>query len=211
MKTFRVGGLHPHEEKKSKDYAIELFPLPEKVVISTLQHLGTPSVPTVKKGDKVLVGDLIAKAQTVLSADIHSSVSGEVEDVSPFIDIFGHKRLAITIKREGDEWREDIKKGVNPKEIGAYEGLEIIEAIKKAGIVGLGGATFPTHLKLSPRLGQIPEVLLINGIECEPYLTSDHRLMLEEARAKLEEDVKAHPEIQPILDFLAVSKRGIIR
>ena len=185
MKTFRVGGLHPHEEKKSKDYAIELFPLPEKVVISTLQHLGTPSVPTVKKGDKVLVGDLIAKAQTVLSADIHSSVSGEVEDVSPFIDIFGHKRLAITIKREGDEWREDIKKGVNPKEIGAYEGLEIIEAIKKAGIVGLGGATFPTHLKLSPRLGQIPEVLLINGIECEPYLTSDHRLMLEEAPALL--------------------------
>lgn len=185
MKTFRVGGLHPAEEKISRDKKIEEFPLPDKVVISTLQHLGTPSNPIVKKGDKVLVGDVIAKGQTVLSADIHTSVSGQVEDVSPIIDIFGHKRLAITIKREGDEWRKDIKRGASPKDIGSHEAHEIIEAIKKAGIVGLGGATFPTHLKLSPRLGQIPEILLINGIECEPYLTSDHRLMLEETSTLL--------------------------
>ncbi len=185
MKTFRVGGLHPAEEKRSQDEFIEDFPLPDKVVISTLQHLGTPSSPIVKKGDKVLVGDVIAKGQTVLSADIHASVSGEIEDVSPIIDIFGHKRLAITIKRDGDYWREDIKKGASSKEEGHFEAHDIIEAIKKAGIVGLGGATFPTHLKLSPRLGQIPEILLINGIECEPYLTSDHRLMLEKAPSLL--------------------------
>lgn len=181
MKTFNIGGLHPHDEKNSAQSPIENFPLPDKVVISTLQHLGTPCLALVKKGDHVKVGDLIAESQSVLSADIHSSISGEVESVGSIIDISGHKRIAITIKREGDVWREDIKKGASPYEDLNLDAASIIQKIKEAGLVGLGGATFPSHLKLSPRLGQKPEILLINGIECEPYLTSDHRLMLEEA------------------------------
>lgn len=181
LKTFPKGGVHPPENKFSASKPIEMLPLPEQVVIPISQHIGAPATPVVAKGDKVLVGQVIAKSTGFVSANIHSSVSGTVASLDPVLDSTGYKRPAITITIEGDEWVPEIDRSSDLRKDFSLSSEEIIAKVNEAGIVGLGGATFPSHVKLSVPKGKKADVLIINGVECEPYLTSDHRLMLEKA------------------------------
>ena len=182
MRTFPIGGIHPSDNKEwSKDRAIETLELPSEVYIPMIQHIGAPSTPIVKKGDKVLTGQLIGQAVGFVSANIHSSVSGTVTSVDAYPNGQGQRRIMVVIKREGDEWVETIDRSTELKRECTLTPQEIIAKVRDAGIVGLGGAQFPTHVKLSVPDGQRAEVLIINGVECEPYLTSDYRNMMERA------------------------------
>ena len=186
MRTFPIGGIHPHDNKEwSKDKAIEILELPEEVKLPMVQHIGAPATPIVQKGDKVLVGQVVAQSSGFVSANIHSPVSGTVTNVDMFPNGQGQRRMMVVIKREGDEWLESIDRSPKHKRECTLEPKEIIAKIKDAGIVGLGGAQFPTHVKLSIPDGQKAEVVVINGVECEPYLTSDYRTMLERAEMVL--------------------------
>ena len=177
FKSF-LGGIHPNDGKRySMDKAIETAPLPQQVVIPMSQHIGAPCTPTVKVGDHVKKGQLIGTSEAFMHADIHSSISGDVVK----IDMMPHSgRItcqAVVIKSDGlDEWADGLPMQRDWK---TMEKQEILDAIKAAGIVGLGGATFPAHIKLAPQ--KPVDVLIINGAECEPYLTADYRLMLEES------------------------------
>lgn len=178
-RTFSIGGIHPHDHKISAGAAIEDFPLMETAYISVSQHLGAPAEPVVAKGDRVKTGQLIAKANGFISANIHSSVSGVVTSIDSLPDLAGNLIPHIVIKVEGDEWIESIDRSEEiVRDIKATP-KEILGKIAEAGIVGLGGAAFPTHIKLSPPPNKKADALLINGAECEPYLTSDYRIMLE--------------------------------
>lgn len=179
MKTFSLGGVHPKENKLSGNQKIKEIGLPKTVTISLTQCLGASPDPVVNKGDKVKVGQLLAKANAFISANIHSSVSGTVSKIEDAVDASGFRRKSITVDVEGDEWIQTIDRSpALVKEISATKD-EIISRIKEAGIVGMGGATFPTHVKLMIPQGKKAKYLLINGVECEPFLTSDHRIMLE--------------------------------
>ncbi len=179
IKTFPKGGVHPSENKLSCAKPIEVLPLPDVVTIPLSQHIGAPAVAKVAKGDKVLTGQLIAEAGSFMSANIHSPISGTVTAVEPVANGQGVRQMSIVIKREGDEWAEGIDRTPELVRECTLEPQQIIALIKEAGIVGMGGATFPTHVKLSVPPGKKAEALIINGVECEPYLTSDHRTMLE--------------------------------
>ncbi len=179
LKTFRIGGIHPPENKLSANKKIEQIPIPQQVVVSLSQHIGVPAIPVVAKGDDVKVGTLIAKANGYVSANIHSPVSGKILKIEDTMDSSGYKRPAIFISVEGDVWQEDIDRSQTLKKEINLQPKEIIEKITAAGIVGMGGATFPTHVKLTPPSGTKAEILIINAVECEPYLTSDHALMME--------------------------------
>ena len=179
MKTFPMGGVHPSENKLSSAKPIEVLPLPEVVNIPLAQHIGAPAVAKVAKGDKVLTGQLIAEAGSFMSANIHAPISGTVTAVDMVANGQGLRQMMITIKREGDEWAEGIDRSDKLVKECSLSAQEIIAKIKEAGIVGMGGATFPTHVKLSIPAGKKAECVIINGVECEPYLTSDHRTMLE--------------------------------
>ncbi|WP_288237360.1 electron transport complex subunit RsxC [uncultured Alistipes sp.] len=179
MKTFPMGGVHPSENKLSCAKPIEVLPLPEVVTIPLAQHIGAPAVAKVAKGDKVLTGQLIAEAGSFMSANIHSPVSGTVTAVDMAVNGQGLRQMMITIKREGDDWAEGIDRSDALVKVCPFSAQEIVAKIKDAGIVGMGGATFPTHVKLSVPPGKKADVVIINGVECEPYLTSDHRTMLE--------------------------------
>ncbi|MCC8173442.1 MAG: electron transport complex subunit RsxC [Odoribacter sp.] len=181
LKTFKIGGVHPSENKLSAGDAIQKLPLPEQVIIPLSQHIGAPASLLVKKGDTVKAGQLIAKAEGFVSANIHSSVSGTVVAVDNYVDASGLLKPAITIKVEGDEWDESINCSDKVDSNIVQSKEEILKLISEAGVVGMGGATFPTQVKLSPPPGNKAEILIINGVECEPYLTSDHRIMLEKA------------------------------
>jgi electron transport complex protein RnfC len=179
LKTFPIGGVHPPENKITAGVPIDYLPVPESVIIPVSQHIGSPANPVVSKGDTVKVGQLIAAGKGFVSANIHSSVSGKVNKIDFAADSTGYKQTAFFIDVEGDEWMETINRN---KEINRDINLSSEEIIKRcfeSGVVGLGGATFPTHVKLTVPSGKKCEVLIINGVECEPYLTSDHRLMLE--------------------------------
>lgn len=179
LKTFKLGGVHPPENKISADKKIQNLPLPKTVFIPVAQHIGAPATPTVAKGDEVKVGQVIAKSSSFVSTNIHSSVSGKVKKVDFSADSSGYPKQGIFIDVAGDEWLDTIDRSEQLSAKINLDGPEIVKLIQEAGIVGLGGATFPTHVKLVPPKGMKAEVLLINGVECEPYLTSDHRLMLE--------------------------------
>lgn len=179
LKTFRLGGIHPKENKLSAGYKIESIEIPSEVTIPLAQHIGAPCQPVVKKGDKVKVGTLIGKSVGFISANIHSPVSGTVFKIDKALDASGYKRDAVTIKVEGDEWEDYIDTSDTLIKECNLSSKEIIDKIASAGIVGMGGATFPTHIKLMPPPGTKAEVLIINGVECEPYLTSDHQLMMQ--------------------------------
>lgn len=179
MKTFPIGGVHPSENKLSCAKPIEVLPLPEVVNIPLAQHIGAPAVAKVAKGDHVVTGQLIAEAGSFMSANIHSPISGTVTAVDLVANGQGLRQPMITIKREGDDWAEGIDRSTTLVKECTLSAQDIIAKIKDAGIVGMGGATFPTHVKLSVPPGKKAEVLIINGVECEPYLTSDHRTMLE--------------------------------
>jgi electron transport complex protein RnfC len=185
LKTFPKGGIHPPDNKITARIGIESLTLPDMVTIPVLQHSGVPAQPVVDKGDKVLAGQLIAKSNGSISANIHSSVSGTVSKIDNIPDCSGYKQLSIVIEVAGDEWistidrKPDIIKNID------LTGEQIIKKCFESGIVGLGGATFPTHVKLKIPANKKCEVLIINGVECEPYLTADHRLMLEKGEEML--------------------------
>lgn len=181
LKSFRIGGIHPKENKLSAGMAIQPIAVPAQVVIPLSQHIGAPCQPIVKKGDKVKVGTLIGKSVGFVSAQIHSSVSGTVLKIDKAMDASGYKRDAVFINVEEDIWEEQIDRSEQLITDSSLSSTEILKKIADAGIVGMGGATFPTHVKLTPPPGMKAEVLIINGVECEPYLTSDHQLMMEKS------------------------------
>ena len=178
--TFRIGGVHPHDNKQySVHQPITECPLPAKAIIPLVQHIGAPAQAVVEKGQKVKVGELIAKAGGFVSANIHAPFSGTITKIDTTIDAWGMKMPAIFMDVEGDEWLETIDRSNDIVRKLDYEPKAIIDKVQEAGIVGLGGACFPTHVKLMPPPGKTAEVLIVNGVECEPYLTCDHQLMLE--------------------------------
>lgn len=180
MKTFKIGGVHPHDNKQySAHQAITECALPKQAIIPLVQHIGAPAQAVVEVGKKVKVGELIAKAGGFVSANICSPVSGTVTKIDAATDAWGAPMQAIFIDVEGDEWVETIDRSEQLVRQCSLEPEAIIEKIAAAGIVGLGGACFPTHVKLMPPPGKKAEVLIVNGVECEPYLTCDHQLMLE--------------------------------
>ena len=179
LKTFPKGGVHPPENKLTADIPIEYMPLPESVIIPLSQHIGTPSITVVNKGDSVKTGQIIATGKGFVSANIHSSVSGKVNRIDFALDSTGYKQTAVFIDVEGDEWVSTIDRSKEINKEVKLSSEDIIKRCFESGIVGLGGATFPSHVKLTVPSGKKCKVLIINGVECEPYLTSDHRLMLE--------------------------------
>jgi len=179
LKTFNLGGVHPQENKLTANKKIVQLPLPKTATIAVSQHIGSPATVIVKKGDQVKVGTLIAKSSGFVSTNVHSSVSGTVARIDDLMMASGYKKTAVIIDVENDDWEETIDKSPDLIVNSSLDGKAINQKILEAGIVGLGGATFPTHIKLSPPPGKKAVILLINGSECEPYLTSDHRLMLE--------------------------------
>lgn len=179
LKTFTIGGVHPAENKLSAGKKPVRLPLPESVTIPVAQHIGAPSKILVSKGDKVKTGQLIAESAGFVSANIHSSVSGTVSKIDQFIDSSGYRKMAVQILVEGDEWLDDIDRSENLIKDINLSSEEIIKKILASGLVGLGGATFPSHVKLSVPPGKKAEYLIVNAVECEPYLTSDHALMMD--------------------------------
>jgi electron transport complex protein RnfC len=179
MNTFKIGGVHPEPNKLTADRKIETLGLPKQAVFPLSQHIGAPAVPCVQKGDTVMVGTRIAEPGGFMSASIHSSVSGKVAKIDTIVDASGLRKPAIFIDVEGDEWDPSIDRSDKLVLQCNLSREEIIEKIKNAGVVGMGGACFPTHVKLSPPKDCTIDTLIINAVECEPYLTADHRLMLE--------------------------------
>lgn len=185
MQTFKLGGVHPPENKFSAEAAIETLALPKQVSVPLSQHLGAPATAVVNKGDEVKVGQLIAKSSGFISANIHSPVSGKVFKIDEVYDSSGFRKPSIVINVEGDDWLESIDRTVDIDADIKLNQKEIIDKINEMGVVGLGGATFPSYVKLMVPDGKKVDYLIINGVECEPYLTSDHRLMLEKGEEML--------------------------
>jgi len=179
FKTFPKGGIHPTDNKLTADKQIVALPVPAQVTVPVSQHIGAPAVPMVEKGTEVKVGQLIAQSKGFVSANIHSPVSGKVSKVEPSPDTSGYKQTALVIDVEGDEWIDTIDRSTTLKREITMTREQIIERCQQCGLVGMGGATFPTHIKLTVPAGKKCDLVVINGVECEPYLTSDHRLMLE--------------------------------
>lgn len=179
LKTFKLGGVHPEENKRSAQSPIRRIPVPKTIIVPVSQHLGAPAEVVVAKGDKVKTGQLIARGQGFISANIHAPASGTVLKIDDFPDSGGYRRKAVQIETTGDEWHDGIDLSDTLVETITLTREEIIARIKDSGIVGMGGATFPTHVKMMVPEGKKADYLIINGVECEPYLTSDHRIMLE--------------------------------
>ena len=180
MRTFKIGGVHPRDNKQfSAHQPITECPLPKQAIIPLVQHIGAPAQAVVEVGAKVKVGELLAKAGGFVSANICSPVSGTVTKIGDWTDAWGAPGQAIYIDVQGDEWLPEIDRTPELMRACTMEPKAIIDKIAAAGIVGLGGACFPTHVKLLPPPGKKAEVLIVNGVECEPYLTCDHQLMLE--------------------------------
>jgi len=173
------GGVHPPDGKElSNAKEVVTLPVPEQVTIPLSQHIGAPAESLVKVGDAVKKGQKIGEAKGFVSVPVHASISGKVTAVASFPHPAGKNLPAIQIESDGlDEWSEDVKENPSYKNLSPEEIKSIIQG---AGIVGMGGAAFPTHVKLSPPANKKIDTLIINGAECEPYLTADHRLMLEE-------------------------------
>ncbi len=182
LKTFSIGGVHPHGNKLSAGQPIVTAEIPKKAYILLGQHIGAPAKPIVAKGDMVKVGQKIAEAGGFVSAAIHSSVSGKVAKIDNVVDAGGYPKPAVIIDVTGDEWEESIDRTDTIVRECSLSPEEIVKKVADMGIVGMGGACFPAHVKLTPPPAFKPECVVINGAECEPYLTADHSLML------------AHPE-----------------
>ncbi len=184
LRTFRIGGVHPEENKLTHEVPTVVAALPKQAIFPLSQHIGAPAKAVVKKGDKVKVGTLIAEAGGFVSAPIYSSVSGTVFKVDTAIDATGYRKPVIIINVEGDEWEETIDRSDKLERLADHPELtpeEIVERIKVAGVTGMGGAGFPTFIKLCPPPTAKAECVIINAVECEPYITADYRLMMEHA------------------------------
>jgi electron transport complex protein RnfC len=179
LKTFPIGGIHPPENKLTSGIPIGYLPLPLSVSIPVSQHIGVPATVIVNKGDYVKTGQVIAEGQGFVTSNVHSSVSGKINKIDSVIDSTGYKQTAVFIDVEGDEWIDTIDRSPEIITEIKLSSEEIIKRCLESGIVGLGGATFPSHVKLTIPAGKRCDILIVNGVECEPYLTSDHRLMIE--------------------------------
>ncbi|TYB31472.1 MAG: electron transport complex subunit RsxC [Candidatus Mcinerneyibacterium aminivorans] len=191
--TFK-GGIHPPEGKElSEDKSLKKLKIPEQVIIPLSQHIGAPAKPIVEIGDEVKTGQKIAEANSKISANIHSSITGKVKAIGEYLHpALGKARAVVIEKTEGDEWIEN-------KKIEDYDSVDsekLVEIIRERGIVGMGGATFPTDVKLSPPPWKDIDYVILNGAECEPYLTCDDRLM----REKTEEIIEGLKIIMKIVD-----------
>ncbi|MCK9562200.1 MAG: electron transport complex subunit RsxC [Bacteroidales bacterium] len=182
LHTFPKGGIHPPENKFAASQPIEVLSVPDIVYIPISQHLGVPAKPIVKRGDAVKIGTPIAEAAGFVSTFIHSSVAGVVDKIDKITCASGFPQDVIVIKTSEDVWEDSIDTSPDfVKEI-TLNSEEIRARVLQSGIVGMGGATFPSHIKYQVPEGKQATALIINGVECEPYLTADHRLMLEKAR-----------------------------
>lgn len=179
LRTFPMGGIHPPENKLSETLRVEVLPVPKVAFIPLSQHIGAPAIPVVAKGDKVRTGQLIAQSAGFVSSNIHSSVTGTVTSIEDLPDGAGIRKPCMVITTEPDEFAEGMDVSGRVIRECALDPKDIIPKIAAAGVVGMGGATFPSHVKLSVPEGKKAEYLVINGVECEPYLTADHRSMLE--------------------------------
>lgn len=185
MKTFKLGGVHPPELKIAEKAPIEVLQVPKQLYIPLSQHLGAPAVPVVDKGTKVKAGQLIAKGEAFISANIHAPVSGTISKIDDYTDSSGYKRKCIFLDVEGEEWIEGVDTSAVLKNEITMAPEDIVKKLQECGVVGLGGATFPSHVKYMLPQGKKADYLIINAVECEPYLTSDHRLMLEKGEEVL--------------------------
>lgn len=184
LRTFRKGGVHTEENKLTSEQPTIVADLPKVAVYPLSQHIGAPAKPVVARGDRVKVGTMIAEAVGFVSAPIFSSVSGKIMKIDSAIDATGYLTPAIFISVEGDEWEETIDRTDMLETLANHPELtseSIIDAVKRLGITGMGGASFPTHVKLMPPPTAKAECIIINAVECEPYITSDYRLMMEHA------------------------------
>ena len=184
IRTFRIGGIHPEENKLTHEVATQVAPLPKQAIFPLSQHIGAPAKPVVAKGDKVKVGTLLAEAGGFVSAPIYSSVSGTVFKVATAFDATGYRKPVIIVNVEGDEWEPTIDRSDKLETLAEHPELtpeEIVERVKVAGVTGMGGAGFPTFIKLCPPPTAKAECVIINAVECEPYITADFRLMMEHA------------------------------
>ncbi|HCJ94181.1 MAG TPA: electron transport complex subunit RsxC [Sphaerochaeta sp.] len=175
--TFRKGGVHPDDKKVlSNGMAIERLPVPAELIVPLSQHLGAPATPLKQKGDTVVAGEKIGQASSFISADIHSPVNGAIADIKKVTLANSVVTEAFVIVPDAENplgnWPEQPYDMLSPQ--------EMLAIIKDMGVVGTGGATFPTHVKLAVPKGKSVDALVVNGVECEPYLTADHRLMLEQ-------------------------------
>lgn len=170
-----LNSVHVSHYKNTSSCATEIMPIPATVCISMSQHIGAPCKPLVKKGDEVKVGQLIGDTDAFVSAPIHSSVSGTVKSIKTMRNAMGGYDQMVEIETDGkQELAEDIK----PPVIDSFD--DFIKAVRSCGLVGLGGASFPTHIKFNPKNADECHDLIVNAAECEPFITSDHRLMLED-------------------------------
>ena len=190
------GGIHPKESVNGKSVtgakAIQVLPPPSRVILPLQQHIGVPCRCVVKQGDYVKIGQIIGEAAGYVSAPVHATVSGTVADIKPCTMANGMNVRAIIIDNDYKEEWVPLTPAANPEDLSA---AELVEIVRHAGIVGLGGATFPTNVKMSPPADKKLDTLIVNGAECEPYLTSDHRLMLESASV--------------VMDGIAIVKRAM--
>lgn len=179
MSTTFSGGIHPAYNKGlAEKEAIESLPPPQEAVVPVGQHIGGPAKPVVAKGDEVKAGQVIAEAGGFISAPVHAPISGKVTAIEARPHPLGRRLDAIIIKGDGeDTWVDPME----PLDLAEANHDALVGRIRDAGIVGMGGATFPTHVKLSPPKGKPIDVVILNGAECEPYLTADHRVMVEDA------------------------------
>lgn len=181
--TFK-GGVHPYDGKElTKDGQVVEYNPKGEIAIALSQHIGAPATPIVKAGDEVKVGQKIAEASGFISANIHSSVSGTVKKIEPRLMANGGKVSCIIIENDEKYEEVEIKK---PKPLSELSKAEIRELVKEAGVVGMGGACFPTNVKLSPKNENDIDFVIVNGAECEPYLTSDYRRMMEQPEILIE-------------------------
>src|SRR5512139_257135 len=178
MTSFR-GGVHPREDKEATEHKpVEVLPLPAQVLIPLSQHTGAPSKAVVQKGSQVKTGTLIGEPAGRISAATHASVSGTVADVADLPHpLTGRRSPTVVIDSDGADTPDDA---IKERDYSGFTVEQIVETLRLSGVVGMGGAAFPTYFKLTPPKEKPIDALLINGCECEPFLTADHRLMLEQ-------------------------------
>ena len=182
LHTFKIGGIHPEENKITAEMPTQMAELPKQAIFPLSQHIGAPAKPVVQRGDKVKVGTLLAEAGGFVSAPIYSSVSGTVAKIDEEFDATDYRKPVIIVNVEGDEWEENIDRGDKLETLADHPELtpeEIVNRVQAAGVTGMGGAGFPTHVKLCPPPTAKAECIIVNAVECEPYITSDYRLMME--------------------------------
>ena len=201
LATFRRGGVHPDDKKRlSKDRKIERLPFPSELIVSMSQHLGAPATPVKKKGDTVRRGEVIGTASSYVSSPVHSPADGVVVDVRKVRVPSGAVADALVIKcdeTQSDPFKEEFDwKKENPE--------ALLETIREMGIVGMGGATFPTSVKLNIPMGKKADSLIINAVECEPYLTSDYRVMMERPDEVLEGVMAAARIVSPDIIIIGI-------